>query len=142
MATKRQGLYQVDKQLNQAVVAIQADTGASPLMIGAVEKFRERLNKAIRAMECADDNLFDSVIELEQAATETKYALDANKSLAGETRREVLAAYMWVAGLRCCSGMDNHCGTLLQTGYSKELIESCKFDLESNYPSSPREEKG
>lgn len=102
MATTRKRLYHTEEQIGQAVAALEADPGTSPMMLALVKELRSKSKKAICALNCVDDSLFEQVIEMEQAAESARYAADADKGLTGKTRKVMLDAYMSVTGVRGC----------------------------------------
>lgn len=102
MATTRERFYSAEGQIGRALVAVEADTGASPMLFGVLKELRRRSEKARYALHCADDALFEYLIEMEQAAESAKYVAEADKDSTGRTRKAVFNAYMSVTSVRCC----------------------------------------
>jgi hypothetical protein len=107
MPTTRACLYHANEQITKAMTAVEADTGGSPIFVATMKKFVGKSKNVISALNCADDNLFDLVIELEQSAENAKYELGAAKGLASKTRQKVVDAYTSVVVVKrrrgpCC----------------------------------------
>ena len=105
MATTRARLYHADGQVTKAMAAVEADTGGSPILVDAMKEFVGKLKNGLCALDCADGNLFDLVIELEQSAENVRYKLNAAEGSASETRQEVLDAYTSVVVVKCRCGL-------------------------------------
>ena len=86
-------LHQAYEHITKAMTAVEADTGGSPIFVAVMKELVGKSKDVLSALNCADDNLFDLVIELEQSAENAKYELDATKGLASTTRQKVLDAY-------------------------------------------------
>ena len=104
MVTTRVRLYNAAKLITQAVAVVEADTGASPMLLAAVEELRKKSKNAIGAMNCANDDVFEQIIAMEQAADSVEHAAEAERGLTGETRKKVLEAHMSAIDVRCCRG--------------------------------------
>lgn len=102
MATTRERFYSAEGKIGRALAAVEADTGASPMLLGVIKELRKRSKKVLYALHCADDALFEYLIEMKQAAESAKYVSEADKDSTGKTRKAVLNAYTSVASVRCC----------------------------------------
>ena len=88
----------VDK-INDAAREVEADTGASPVLVAVVREFQAKLVKAERN---AEDGIpaHDSVMELEQAGDSAKAAAEADAGVSGGARESVLAAHLAICKLK------------------------------------------
>lgn len=86
-------------KINDAARQVEADRGASPVLVAVVREFQSKLAKAERN---ADDGAprHDSVMELEQAGDSAKAAAEADAGLSGGTRDAVLAAHLAICQLK------------------------------------------
>lgn len=90
---------EVVESINTAVSRVEADGGASPVLVAVVREFRAKLAKAEdQAGGGAPGN--DSVIELEQAGDSAKAAAEADAGLSSEARDSVLAAHLAICKLK------------------------------------------
>ena len=88
----------VDK-INEAVRQVEADGGASPVLVAVVREFGSKLAKAEkRSTEGTPDH--DAVIELEQAGDSAKAAAEADGGASERTRASVLAAHLAICKLK------------------------------------------
>lgn len=89
----------VVKSINTAVALVEADEGASPVLVAVVREFGAKLAKAESQ---AVDGLpaGDSVIELEQAGDSAKAAAEADPGASSDTRDSVLAAHLAICKLK------------------------------------------
>ena len=88
----------VDK-IADAVRHVEADAGASPVLVAVVGEFRAKLAKAEQhATGRTPDH--DSVIELEQAGDSAKVAAEADAGLSSDARDAVLAAHLAICKLK------------------------------------------
>ena len=88
----------VDK-VTDAGRRVQADGGASPVLVAVVREFEAKLAKAEkRAADGVPGR--DSVLELEQAGDSAKAAAEADTGLSGEARESVLAAHLAICKLK------------------------------------------
>lgn len=95
MLTIPEDFDQIDRQVGQAMAAVETDTGASPVLYAVVKEFRRKSLKALNALEDADNQaVIEHVIEVEQAADSAKYAAEADEGLSEETRKAILDAHM------------------------------------------------
>ena len=90
---------EVVEKINDAAREVEADQGASPVLIAVVREFQSKLAKAERK---ADDGVpaRDSVMELEQAGDSAKAAAEADAGLSGAARESVLAAHLAICQLK------------------------------------------
>jgi hypothetical protein len=88
----------VDK-VADAARHVQADGGASPVLVAVVREFQAKLAKAEKG---ATDGVpgRDSVMELEQAGDSAKAAAEADTGLSSEARESVLAAHLAICKLK------------------------------------------
>ena len=84
---------EVVEKINDAAREVDADRGASPVLVAVVREFQAKLAKAERK---ADDGVpgHDSVMELEQAGDSAKAAVEADTGVAEATRQVVLDAHL------------------------------------------------
>ena len=104
MATTRARLYHAEGQITIAMASVEADTGGSPILVIAMKEFVDKSKNALCALNCADGNLFDLIIELMQGAENVRYELNAAKGLASETRQYVLDACKSIVVVKCGCG--------------------------------------
>ena len=90
---------EVVEKINGAAREVEADRGASPVLVAVVREFQAKLAKAERK---ADGGVprHDSVMELEQAGDSAKAAAEADTGLSGEARDSVLAAHLAICQLK------------------------------------------
>jgi hypothetical protein len=88
----------VDK-INDALHQVEADRGASPVLVAVVREFQSKLAKAEKQ---ATDGVpaRDSVLELEQAGDSAKAAAEADTGMSSDTRESVLAAHLAICKLK------------------------------------------
>ena len=90
---------EVATKVAAAAATVQADAGASPVLVAVVREFNNKLAKAqSRMTNGAPDR--DSVLELEQAGDSAKAAAEADSGASGETRETVLAAHLAICKLK------------------------------------------
>ena len=78
---------------------MEADTGASPVLVAVVREFRAKLAKAEdQAVDGVPSS--DSVIELEQAGDSAKAAAEADTGVSSDARESVLAAHLAICKLK------------------------------------------
>jgi hypothetical protein len=88
----------VDK-IADAVRQVEADAGASPVLVAVVAEFEAKLSKATKhATGGLPDH--DSVVELEQAGDSAKAAAEADAGLSPDAREAVLAAHLAICKLK------------------------------------------
>ena len=90
---------EVVESINTAVGRVEADSGASPVLVAVVREFGAKLAKAEnRAVDGVPAG--DSVIELEQAGDSAKAAAEADTGASSDARESVLAAHLAICKLK------------------------------------------
>ena len=88
----------VDK-ITDALRQVEADRGASPVLVAVVREFQSKLAKAEKqAVDGVPGR--DSVMELEQAGDSAKAAAEADSGMSSDTREAVLAAHLAICKLK------------------------------------------
>ncbi len=88
----------VDK-ITDALRQVEADRGASPVLVAVVREFQSKLAKAEKqAVDGVPGR--DSVMELEQAGDSARAAAEADSGLSSDTRESVLAAHLAICKLK------------------------------------------
>jgi hypothetical protein len=88
----------VDK-ITDALREVEADRGASPVLVAVVREFQSKLAKAEKhAIDGLPDR--DSVLELEQAGDSAKAAAEADTGMSSDSRESVLAAHLAICMLK------------------------------------------
>jgi hypothetical protein len=88
----------VDK-ITDALRQVEADRGASPVLVAVVREFQSKLAKAEKqAIDGVPGR--DSVMELEQAGDSAKAAAEADTGMSSDTRESVLAAHLAICRLK------------------------------------------
>ncbi len=90
---------EVAERVTDAARHLEADRGASPVLVAVVREFQEKLAKAQRDLINGVPGR-DSVMELEQAGDSAKVAAEADKGLSGDARESVLAAHFAICKLK------------------------------------------
>jgi hypothetical protein len=88
----------VDK-ITDAVRHVEADEGASPVLVAVVREFRAKLAKA-QDQATGGVPSRDSVTELEQAGDIAKVGAEADAGLSSDARESVLAAHLAICKLK------------------------------------------
>lgn len=90
---------EVVEKITEAARHVEADGGASPVLVAVVREFEAKLAKAEKH---ATDGVpgRDSVMELEQAGDSAKAAAEADAGLSLDTRESVLAAHLAICKLK------------------------------------------
>ena len=89
---------EVIEKITIAVRQVEADGGASPVLVAIVGEFQRKLAKAgAQGTDGVPDR--DSVIELEQAGDSAKAAVEADTGLSSDAREAVLAARLAICKL-------------------------------------------
>jgi hypothetical protein len=89
-------MEKVGEGITAALVALNSDSGASPVLIAVVEEFYRKFAKTHDAVVGADAQLSrEALIELEQAADSARYAAEADTGVAAETRAMIVEAHDW-----------------------------------------------
>jgi hypothetical protein len=90
---------EVVESINAAASRVEADRGASPVLVAVVREFRAKLAKAEdQAVDGVPGS--DSVIELEQAGDSAKAAAEADTGVSSDARESVLAAHLAICKLK------------------------------------------
>ena len=90
---------EVVESINAAVGLVEADSGASPVLVAVVREFGAKLAKAEnQAVDGVPTD--DSVIELEQAGDSAKAAAEADAGASSDARESVLAAHLAICKLK------------------------------------------
>jgi hypothetical protein len=101
MLTIPERFDEIDWQVGQAMSAVEADTGASPVLYAVVKEFRIKSLKTLDALKDADNQaVIEHLIEVEQAADSAKYAAEADEGLSEETRKAILDAHILTCMLK------------------------------------------
>ena len=90
---------EVRDKITDAATRVEADGGASPVLVAVVREFRAKLAKAEKR---ATDGVpqHDSVLELEEAGDCAKAAAEADSGLSSDSRESVLAAHLAICKLK------------------------------------------
>ena len=89
---------EVVEKITDAVRQVEADAGASPVLVAVVGEFQAKLAKAREHSTGLPDH--DFVVELEQAGDSAKVAAEADAGLSGDARDSVLAAHLAICKLK------------------------------------------
>jgi hypothetical protein len=89
VTTTGERLREVRTKIDDAVVAVRDDGGASPVLTAVVSEFAKKAEKAAGA-----DDERGAVIELEQAGDSAKVAAEADTGVSDATRDAVLEAHL------------------------------------------------
>lgn len=85
--------------VHEAADAVEADSGASPVLIAVVREFRSKADKVARILD--DGALFrEGVVELEQAGDSAKAAVEADSGASEATTQAVQAAHLAICMLK------------------------------------------
>jgi hypothetical protein len=90
---------EVVEKITDAVRRVEADGGASPVLVAVVGEFRAKLTKAEKHATGGAPSR-DSVLELEQAGDSAKAAAEADTGLSSDARDSVLAAHLAICKLK------------------------------------------
>lgn len=82
-----------------ALKAVEADSGASVVLVAVVREFDSKADKANR-QSGSDVSARDAVIELEQAGDSAKAAAEADPAVGAEAKRAVLDAHLAICVLK------------------------------------------
>jgi hypothetical protein len=85
--------------IGDAVGLVEADGGASPVLVAVVREFQAKLVKT-KQHTIGDVPSGDAVIELEQAGDSAKAAAEADTGLSSDAREAVLAAHLAICRLK------------------------------------------
>lgn len=89
----------VVEKITDASRRVDADGGASPVLVAVVREFQAKLAKAQNDMIDGVPS-HDAVLELEQAGDSAKAAADADPGLSSDARESVLAAHLAICMLK------------------------------------------
>ena len=90
---------EVVEKITEAVRQVEADAGASPVLVAVVGEFEAKLVKARKHSTGVRPD-HDFVVELEQAGDSAKVAAEADAGLSGDARESVLAAHLAICMLK------------------------------------------
>ena len=90
---------EVVERITDAVRHVEADAGASPVLVAVVREFQAKLAKAKQHATGGVPGR-DSVMELEQAGDSAKVAAEADAGLSSDARESVLAAHLAICKLK------------------------------------------
>ena len=90
---------EVVEKVTDATRHVEADRGASPVLVAVVREFRAKLAKAGKDAPGGVPGR-DSVMELEQAGDSAKAAAEADAGLSTDARESVLAAHLAICKLK------------------------------------------
>ncbi|MCA1845107.1 MAG: hypothetical protein LC792_18315 [Actinobacteria bacterium] len=91
-------LQEVRDKAEWALKEVEADTGASPVLVAVVREFATKSAKAIGL--AGGDREWEAVIELEQAGDSAKAAAEADAGAKEAARSSVLAAHLAICMLK------------------------------------------
>jgi hypothetical protein len=90
---------EVVQKIGAAAQRVEADRGASPVLVAVVREFQAKLAKA-ESSSAGGVPRRDSVLELEQAGDSAKAAAEADAGLSSDSRESVLAAHLAICKLK------------------------------------------
>ena len=90
---------EVVQKVDDAVRRLDADKGASPVLVAVVGEFHAKLSKAQRHVTDGVPGR-DFVLELEQAGDSAKAAAEADAGLSSDALQSVLAAHLAICKLK------------------------------------------
>jgi hypothetical protein len=94
MSAVAERLPKLEASVQQAVQAVKADGGASPVLAAVIRELEKKLDKARPILQGGDDaKIRESVIEVEQAADSAKAAAEADSGAKEETRAAIIKAH-------------------------------------------------
>lgn len=97
MAIAEQVLARAAEGLTNSLIALNAEAGASPVLLAVVEEFYRKLAKTQDAILGSDERLArEGLIELEQAADSARYAALADSGISQATRDLIVETHDWV----------------------------------------------
>ena len=89
----------VGAAVREAAEAVEADSGASPVLVAVVREFLSKADKVTRSVgEGAPFR--EGVVELEQAGDSAKAAVEADSGASEATTRAVQAAHLAICMLK------------------------------------------
>lgn len=90
---------EVVEKVTEAARHVEADRGASPVLVAVVREFQAKLAKAEKDASGGVPGR-DSVMELEQAGDSAKAAAEADAGLSSDAHESVLAAHLAICKLK------------------------------------------
>ena len=90
---------EVSEKIGDAARQVEADGGASPVLVAVVREFQAKLAKVEREAGTGAPTQ-GAVIELEQAGDSAKAAAEADAGLSSDARESVLAAHLAICKLK------------------------------------------
>lgn len=93
------GFGSVVEKITEAARRVDADGGASPVLVAVVREFQAKLAKGPKDMIGGVPS-HDAVLELEQAGDSAKAAAGADSRLSNDARESVLAAHLAICMLK------------------------------------------
>ncbi len=111
-------LTAISDRIAEAVAAVCADPGASPVLRAVFEELLRKSEATLTCVECERFRCFrERMVELEQAADSAKAAAIADEGAAEHTQERILAAHDALrhikdvarCGQRCCDVMEGGC---------------------------------
>jgi hypothetical protein len=86
--------------IKHAMAEVEADGGASPVLVAVVREFQAKADKATASRQPDAIVPHDAIIELEQAGDSAKAAAEADAGVATDVREAVLAAHLAICKLK------------------------------------------
>ena len=99
-------LQEVEEKVTAALRAVEADAGASPVLVAVVREFAAKIAKAVGLAE--GDREWESVVEVEQAGDSAKAAAEADGGAAEATTSSVQAAHLAICMLKAAMAQTVH----------------------------------
>lgn len=90
---------EVTEKISDAARQVEADKGASPVLVAVVREFHAKLAKAQKHTTGGIPGR-EYVLELEQAGDSTKAAAEADEGLSSDARDSVLAAHLAICKMK------------------------------------------
>jgi predicted lipoprotein len=100
MSPLREQLDEVAGKIGTAYREVEADDGASPVLVAVVREFEAKATKARKAVVGADAGAREAIVELEQAGDSAKAAAEADPAVGGSARQAVLDAHLAICMLK------------------------------------------
>ncbi len=101
MTTTAERLMGFDEQINAVGATVEADGGASPVLVAVVQELARKTRKALDGLPGADQAAVRvSIVEVEQAADSAKVAAEADRGASDATRQAVLDAHLAICTLK------------------------------------------
>lgn len=92
-------LGEVDARIRAAAETVDADTGASPVLVAVVREFLAKSGKVVRSLG-EGGSAREGVVELEQAGDSAKAAVEADPGASPETNQAVQRAHRAICVLK------------------------------------------